>query len=60
MRRLRTGRRSTSGPSAPGAAPSAEDEAGQVAEALDTVHRAALRAAVERGPNSPAASPGSS
>ncbi|MDV6290496.1 nitrate- and nitrite sensing domain-containing protein [Streptomyces sp. UP1A-1] len=27
---------------------SAEDEAGQVAEALDTVHRAALRAAVER------------
>ncbi|MFK4105269.1 nitrate- and nitrite sensing domain-containing protein [Streptomyces sp. NPDC019531] len=28
--------------------PPAEDEAGQVAEALNTVHRAALRAAVER------------
>lgn len=47
MRRLRTGGEIDIGPEAP-AGPPAEDEAGQVAEALDTVHRAALRAAVER------------
>ncbi|MFF8012187.1 nitrate- and nitrite sensing domain-containing protein [Streptomyces sp. NPDC007929] len=47
MRRLRAGEeidiRAEAAPGAP-----AEDETGQVAEALTTVHRAALRAAVER------------
>ncbi|MFE0924971.1 nitrate- and nitrite sensing domain-containing protein [Streptomyces mutabilis] len=47
MRRLRTGEEIEIGPEVP-PGPPAEDEAGQVAEALDTVHRAALRAAVER------------
>ncbi|MFI8949427.1 nitrate- and nitrite sensing domain-containing protein [Streptomyces sp. NPDC053750] len=47
MRRLRTGEEIDIPSEAP-PGPPAEDEAGQVAEALDTVHRAALRAAVER------------
>ncbi|MFJ8542290.1 nitrate- and nitrite sensing domain-containing protein [Streptomyces sp. NPDC093586] len=47
MRRLRTGEEIDIRAEAPPGAP-AEDEAGQVAEALGTVHRAALRAAAER------------
>ncbi|ANB05050.1 ATPase [Streptomyces ambofaciens] len=47
MRRLRAGEEIDIRSEAP-PGPPAEDEAGQVAEALDTVHRAALRAAVER------------
>ncbi|MEU8600102.1 sensor histidine kinase [Streptomyces parvulus] len=47
MRRLRAGEEIDIRSEAP-PRPSAEDEAGQVAEALGTVHRAALRAAVER------------
>ncbi|MFF0200245.1 nitrate- and nitrite sensing domain-containing protein [Streptomyces sp. NPDC005017] len=47
MRRLRAGEEIDIRAEAP-AGPRAEDEAGQVAEALGTVHRAALRAAVER------------
>ncbi|MEU5751155.1 nitrate- and nitrite sensing domain-containing protein [Streptomyces sp. NPDC047829] len=47
MRRLREGEEIDIGSEAP-PGPPAEDEPGQVAEALDTVHRAALRAAVER------------
>ncbi|MFI6856590.1 nitrate- and nitrite sensing domain-containing protein [Streptomyces sp. NPDC050416] len=47
MRRLRTGEEIDIRAEAP-AGPAAEDETGQVAEALGTVHRAALRAAVER------------
>jgi signal transduction histidine kinase len=47
MRRLRAGEEIDIQAEAP-AGPPAEDEAGQVAEALTTVHRAALRAAVER------------
>ncbi|CAM5344924.1 hypothetical protein SROCM77S_01605 [Streptomyces rochei] len=47
MRRLRAGEEVDVDAEAP-QGPPAEDEAGQVAEALDTVHRAALRAAVER------------
>ncbi|MFF0008948.1 nitrate- and nitrite sensing domain-containing protein [Streptomyces tibetensis] len=47
MRRLRAGEEIDIGAEAPPGAP-AEDETGQVAEALTTVHRAALRAAVER------------
>ncbi len=47
MRRLRAGEEIDIRSEAPPGRP-AEDEAGQVAEALDTVHRAALRAAVER------------
>ncbi|MFE0822341.1 nitrate- and nitrite sensing domain-containing protein [Streptomyces sp. NPDC058847] len=47
MRRLRTGEEIDIGPETP-PGPPADDEAGQVAEALDTVHRAALRAAAER------------
>ncbi|MFB6552633.1 nitrate- and nitrite sensing domain-containing protein [Streptomyces sp. NPDC056405] len=47
MRRLRTGEEIDVRSEAP-PGPPAEDEAGQVAEALDTVRRAALRAAVER------------
>ncbi|MFC9287430.1 nitrate- and nitrite sensing domain-containing protein, partial [Streptomyces sp. NPDC057052] len=47
MRRLRKGEEIDIRAEAP-AGPRAEDEAGQVAEALGTVHRAALRAAVER------------
>ncbi|MGW7279091.1 nitrate- and nitrite sensing domain-containing protein [Streptomyces sp. NPDC054844] len=47
MRRLRAGEEIDVRSEAP-PGPPAEDEAGQVAEALDTVHRAALRAAVER------------
>lgn len=47
MRRLRTGEEIDIPSEAP-PGPPAEDEAGQVAEALDTVHHAALRAAVER------------
>ncbi|WP_435283528.1 nitrate- and nitrite sensing domain-containing protein [Streptomyces koelreuteriae] len=47
MRRLRAGEEIDIRAEAP-PGPPAEDEAGQVAEALDTVHRAALRAAVER------------
>ncbi|MFF7312387.1 nitrate- and nitrite sensing domain-containing protein [Streptomyces sp. NPDC008137] len=47
MRRLRAGEEIDVRAEAP-PGPPAEDEAGQVAEALDTVHRAALRAAVER------------
>ncbi|MFC9503715.1 nitrate- and nitrite sensing domain-containing protein [Streptomyces sp. NPDC057002] len=47
MRRLRAGEEIDVRAEAPPGAP-AEDEAGQVAEALHTVHRAALRAAVER------------
>ncbi|MFI8236360.1 nitrate- and nitrite sensing domain-containing protein [Streptomyces sp. NPDC085866] len=47
MRRLRTGEEIDIQAEAP-AGPPAEDETGQVAEALTTVHRAALHAAVER------------
>lgn len=47
MRRLRTGEELDIQAEAP-AGPPAEDETGQVSEALTTVHRAALRAAVER------------
>ncbi|WP_369387732.1 nitrate- and nitrite sensing domain-containing protein [Streptomyces sp. CG1] len=47
MRRLRAGEEIDIQAEAP-AEPPAEDETGQVAEALTTVHRAALRAAVER------------
>ncbi|MFI2435359.1 nitrate- and nitrite sensing domain-containing protein [Streptomyces sp. NPDC018693] len=47
MRRLRAGEEIDIRAEAP-PGPRAEDETGQVAEALDTVHRAALRAAVER------------
>ncbi len=47
MRRLRAGEGIDVDAEAP-AGPPAEDEAGQVAEALGTVHRAALHAAVER------------
>ncbi|MBD0421314.1 sensor histidine kinase [Streptomyces sp. TRM S81-3] len=47
MRRLRAGEEIDIRSEAPPKAP-AEDETGQVAEALGTVHRAALRAAVER------------
>ncbi|MGV9758361.1 sensor histidine kinase [Streptomyces tricolor] len=47
MRRLRAGEEIDLRAEAP-AGPPAEDETGQVAEALTTVHRAALRAAVER------------
>ncbi|MDG9707091.1 sensor histidine kinase [Streptomyces sp. DH10] len=47
MRRLRAGEEIDVRAEAP-PGPSAEDETGQVAEALATVHRAALRAAVER------------
>ncbi|WP_328337117.1 nitrate- and nitrite sensing domain-containing protein [Streptomyces violaceus] len=47
MRRLRAGEEIDVRAEAP-PGPLAQDEAGQVAEALGTVHRAALRAAVER------------
>ncbi|MFE2463994.1 sensor histidine kinase [Streptomyces mirabilis] len=47
MRKLRAGEEIDVRAEAPPGAPS-EDETGQVAEALGTVHRAALRAAVER------------
>ncbi|MGY4927196.1 sensor histidine kinase [Streptomyces sp. 900105755] len=47
MRRLRAGEEIDVRAEAP-PGPPAEDETGQVAEALATVHRAALRAAVER------------
>ncbi|NGO06424.1 sensor histidine kinase [Streptomyces sp. HC44] len=47
MHRLREGEEIDVRAEAP-PGPPAEDEAGQVAEALSTVHRAALRAAVER------------
>ncbi|MFJ3307611.1 nitrate- and nitrite sensing domain-containing protein [Streptomyces sp. NPDC086549] len=47
MRKLRAGEEIDIQAEAP-SGPSAEDETGQVAEALGTVHRAALRAAVER------------
>ncbi|UXY34384.1 sensor histidine kinase [Streptomyces albidocamelliae] len=47
MRRLRSGEEIDVDAEAP-AGPPSEDEAGQVAEALTTVHRAALLAAVER------------
>ncbi|UUU20250.1 sensor histidine kinase [Streptomyces sp. DSM 40750] len=47
MRRLRAGEEIDVNTEAP-PGPPAEDETGQVAEALGTVHRAALRAAVER------------
>ncbi|MFF3160333.1 sensor histidine kinase [Streptomyces sp. NPDC003273] len=47
MRRLRTGEEIDVDAEAP-AGPAAEDETGQVAEALTIVHRAALRAAAER------------
>ncbi|MGW0965905.1 nitrate- and nitrite sensing domain-containing protein [Streptomyces sp. NPDC002516] len=47
MRRLRAGEAVDVDEEAPPARPS-EDETGQVAQALNTVHRAALRAAVER------------
>lgn len=47
MRRLRSGEEIDVDAEAPPGSP-AEDETGQVAEALGTVHRAALRAAVER------------
>ncbi|CAM5419245.1 histidine kinase OS=Streptomyces glaucescens OX=1907 GN=SGLAU_05615 PE=4 SV=1 [Streptomyces glaucescens] len=47
MRRLRAGQEIDIRAEAP-PGPPAEDEAGQVTEALGTVHRAALRAAVER------------
>ncbi|MFD5696898.1 sensor histidine kinase [Streptomyces lasiicapitis] len=47
MRKLRAGEEVDIAAEAP-EGPPAEDEAGQVAEALGTVHRAALRAAVER------------
>ncbi len=47
MRKLRAGEEIDIRAEAP-SGPPAEDETGQVAEALGTVHRAALRAAVER------------
>ncbi|MFE7843180.1 nitrate- and nitrite sensing domain-containing protein, partial [Streptomyces sp. NPDC057474] len=47
MRKLRAGEEIDVNTEAP-PGPPAEDETGQVAEALGTVHRAALRAAVER------------
>ncbi|MFD0436783.1 sensor histidine kinase [Streptomyces chartreusis] len=47
MRKLRAGEEIDISAEAP-PGPPAEDEAGQVGEALGTVHRAALRAAVER------------
>ncbi|MFE3636528.1 nitrate- and nitrite sensing domain-containing protein [Streptomyces cellostaticus] len=47
MRKLRTGKEIDVEAEAP-AGPPAEDETGQVAEALTVVHRAALRAAAER------------
>lgn len=47
MRRLRAGEELDINAEAP-PGPAAEDETGQVAEALGTVHRAALHAAVER------------
>lgn len=47
MRRLRASEEIDIRAEAP-PGPAADDETGQVAEALDTVHRAALRAAVER------------
>ncbi|MBA2945834.1 sensor histidine kinase [Streptomyces himalayensis] len=47
MRRLRSGEEIDIRAEAP-PGPPAEDEVGQVSEALSTVHRAALRAAVER------------
>ncbi|MFI6932473.1 nitrate- and nitrite sensing domain-containing protein [Streptomyces sp. NPDC050287] len=47
MRKLRSGEEIDVRAEAP-TGPPAEDETGQVAEALGTVHRAALRAAVER------------
>ncbi|MEU6370778.1 nitrate- and nitrite sensing domain-containing protein [Streptomyces sp. NPDC046931] len=47
MRKLRTGEEIDVDAEAP-PGPPAEDETGQVAEALGTVHRAALRAAAER------------
>ncbi|MFI1675903.1 nitrate- and nitrite sensing domain-containing protein [Streptomyces sp. NPDC020607] len=47
MRRLRAGEEIETRAEAP-PGPPAEDEIGQVAEALDTVHRAALHAAIER------------
>ncbi|KND30555.1 sensor histidine kinase [Streptomyces acidiscabies] len=47
MRKLRAGEEIDVRAEAP-SGPRAEDETGQVAEALTTVHRAALRAAVER------------
>ncbi|MEU6990192.1 nitrate- and nitrite sensing domain-containing protein [Streptomyces sp. NPDC046465] len=47
MRRLRAGEEIDIRAEAP-AGPPAEDETGQVSEALGTVHRAALRAAIER------------
>ncbi|MEU1531936.1 sensor histidine kinase [Streptomyces fagopyri] len=47
MRKLRAGEEIDVRAEAP-AGPPSEDETGQVAEALGTVHRAALRAAVER------------
>jgi len=47
MRKLRAGEEIDIRAEAP-AGPPSEDETGQVAEALGTVHRAALRAAVER------------
>ncbi|MEV5171134.1 nitrate- and nitrite sensing domain-containing protein [Streptomyces flaveolus] len=47
MRKLRAGEEIDVRAEAP-SGPPAEDETGQVAEALTTVHRAALRAAVER------------
>ncbi|MGW4444993.1 sensor histidine kinase [Streptomyces sp. NPDC004682] len=47
MRKLRAGEEIDIRAEAP-AGPPAEDETGQVAEALTTVHRAALRAAMER------------
>ncbi|MFI7018337.1 nitrate- and nitrite sensing domain-containing protein [Streptomyces sp. NPDC050164] len=47
MRKLRAGEEIDIRAEAP-PGPAAEDETGQVAEALGTVHRAALRAAVER------------
>ncbi|MFG3293146.1 nitrate- and nitrite sensing domain-containing protein [Streptomyces sp. NPDC048179] len=47
MRRLRAGEEIDIRAEAP-PGPAAEDETGQVAEALGTVHRAALRAAMER------------
>ncbi|CAM5255424.1 histidine kinase OS=Streptomyces alboniger OX=132473 GN=CP975_02440 PE=4 SV=1 [Streptomyces alboniger] len=47
MRRLRAGEEIDIHAEAPRGAP-AEDETGQVSEALATVHRAALRAAIER------------
>ncbi|MFD4631105.1 nitrate- and nitrite sensing domain-containing protein [Streptomyces sp. NPDC058284] len=47
MRRLRAGEEIDIRAEAP-PGPAAEDETGQVSQALDTVHRAALRAAIER------------